>query len=381
MFLELTQDERSIRDIAKRFAREKVFPRAKEIDEGDEYPEDLFKLLAEMGYFGMIVPEKYGGVGGSLLSLCLVIEELAKVCGSTSLNVGVQTGGMMPIIIAGNEDQKQGYLPKLAAGEYISALAITEPDAGSDVSSIKTKAYLDGNEWVISGNKCFITNGGVAHIYSVFAKTDPELGRKGISVFLVEKERRGLYFGKVENKMGMRGSRTSEVIFDNLRIPEGNMLGKRGDGFKIAMETLRITRPTIAAQGVGIAQGAFEYALSYAKERKQFGKPITSFQAIQFMLADIATEIEAARLLVYKAASLIDRGEEDIAMISSMAKRFATDVAMKTTIDAVQILGGYGYMKDHPVERMMRDAKLLQIYEGTNQIQRNIIAKELIKDV
>jgi len=376
--IELTDEQKIMQETARRIAREKILPRAAEIDETGIYPKEIWDCLGENGFLGLCIPEEYGGAGVDLFTICLVMEELAKVCASTSLCIGVQSGGVLPVIVAGNEEQKRKYLPKVASGEFISAIGITEPGGGSDVASMKCKAQLKDDKYILNGTKCFITNGGIAHVYSVFARTGGE-GYRGISAFIVEKDYPGFHVGKIERKMGMKGSQTAELIFENCEVPRENLIGTEGEGFKICMKTLDKSRPLIGIQAVGLAQGAFEYARNYAKERFQFGRPIAEFQAIQFMLADMATQIEAARLLVYQAAFMAEKGDERTPMFASMAKCFATDVAMKVTIDSVQILGGYGYMKDHPVERMMRDAKLLQIYEGTNQIQRNIIAKHILK--
>lgn len=377
MMIQLTAEQKIMQETARRIAKDKILPKAAEIDETGVYPKEIWDCLGENGLLGLCIPEEYGGAGVDLFTICLVMEELAKVCASTSLCIGVQSGGILPVIVAGSEEQKRKYLPKVASGKLISAIVITEPGGGSDVASMKCRAQRKDDKYILNGTKCFITNGGIAHVYSVFARTGAE-GFRGISAFIVEKDCPGFYAGKVERKMGMKGSQTAELIFENCEVPKKNLIGAEGEGFRICMKTLDKSRPLIGIQAVGIAQGAFEYALNYAKERFQFGRPIAEFQAIQFMLADMAMQIEAARLLVYEAAFMAEKGDEKTPMFASMAKCFATDVAMKVTTDSVQILGGHGYMKDHPVERMMRDAKLLQIYEGTNQIQRNIIAKHLL---
>ncbi|WP_347488970.1 acyl-CoA dehydrogenase family protein [Desulfoscipio sp. XC116] len=384
MSYQLTEEQEMLRQIVKRLTEDKVAPRAAEIDEKDEYPWDLKELIAEQGLLGAGIPEEYGGTGAGLPSVCLIVEEIAKASASASLIVAAQELGMMPILVGGSEAQKQKYLPGIADGDQICAFALTEPNAGSDAGSVKTKAVREGDKYILSGQKCFITNGSIADVFTVFATVDPKAGLKGLSAFIVEKDYPGVSVGKKEHKMGIRGSETTEVIFDNCPVPAENMMGKEGDGFKIAMMTLDRTRPVIGAQAVGIAQGALDYAVNYAKERVQFGKPIAAFQGLQFMLADMATRVEAARQLVYKAAFLIEHAAEnnasatDISQFSSMSKLFASDTAMQVTVDALQILGGYGYMKEYPMERMMRDAKITQIYEGTNQIQRVVIAKNML---
>lgn len=384
MSYQLTEEQEMLRQIVKRLAEDKVAPRAAEIDEKDEYPWDLKELIAEQGLLGAGIPEEYGGTGAGLPSVCLIVEEIAKASAAVSLIVAAQELGMMPILVGGSEEQKQKYLPGIADGEQICAFALTEPNAGSDAGAVKTRAVREGDKYLLSGQKCFITNGSIADVFTVFATVDPKAGLKGLSAFIVEKNYPGVTVGKKEHKMGIRGSETTEVIFDNCPVPVENLMGKEGDGFKIAMMTLDRTRPVIGAQAVGIAQGALDYAVNYAKERVQFGKPIASFQGLQFMLADMATRVEAARQLVYKAAFLIEHAAEnntsitDISLFSSMSKLFASDTAMQVTVDALQVLGGYGYMKEYPLERMMRDAKITQIYEGTNQIQRVVIAKNIL---
>lgn len=384
MSYQLTEEQEMLRQIVKRLAEDKVAPRAAEIDEKDEYPWDLKELIAEQGLLGAGIPEEYGGTGAGLPSVCLIVEEIAKASAAVSLIVAAQELGMMPILVGGSEAQKEKYLPGIADGDQICAFALTEPNAGSDAGAVKTRAVREGDKYLLSGQKCFITNGSIADVFTVFATVDPKAGLKGLSAFIVEKNYPGVTVGKKEHKMGIRGSETTEVIFDNCPVPVENLMGKEGDGFKIAMMTLDRTRPVIGAQAVGIAQGALDYAVNYAKERVQFGKPIASFQGLQFMLADMATRVEAARQLVYKAAFLIEHAAEnntsatDISLFSSMCKLFASDTAMQVTVDALQVLGGYGYMKEYPMERMMRDAKITQIYEGTNQIQRVVIAKNML---
>ncbi|MDQ0338896.1 alkylation response protein AidB-like acyl-CoA dehydrogenase [Caldalkalibacillus uzonensis] len=377
MGFELSQEQRVIQEVIHRLAQDKIKPRAAEIDEKGEYPFDVKDMLAEHGFIGVTIPEEYGGAGLDLLTYCLIVEEVARVCASSSQVVTVQELGSLPILIGGSEELKQRYLPDLVSGKKIAAFGLTEPSAGSDVKSMKTRAELKGDHYVINGQKCFISNGGVADVYSLFAKTD-----KGITAYVIEKNAPGFIIGKLEKKMGIKGSPTAEIILDNCEVPVENRIGQEGEGWLIAMKTLDKTRPGIGAQALGIAQGALDVCLGYVQEREQFGRPIGSFQAIQFMLADMATQIEAARGLVYRAATMVnkldfDKKNKEIIKMASMAKVFASDVAMKVTTDAVQIFGGYGYIQDFPVERMMRDAKITQIYEGTNQIQRIIINRSL----
>jgi alkylation response protein AidB-like acyl-CoA dehydrogenase len=315
---------------------------------------------------------------GDITSFCLVIEEIAKVCGASSLLILVQGVGTMPIMIGGTDEQKKRYFDLIASDNKLVAFTLTEPDSGSDAASLRTTAVTQGDHYKLNGRKCFITNGGVADLYSTFVVTHPEKGSEGISAVVVEKGTDGLSSGKPENKMGMRGSNTTDVLFEDCLVPKENLLGIAGRGWEIAMGTLNMSRPAVGAQAIGIAQGALDIAVNYSSERHQFGRPIAKFQGIRFMLADMATQIEAARLLVYKTAATIDSKEGDSDMLSAMAKYFASDVAMKVTMDAVQILGGYGYMRDYTVERMMRDAKLTQIYEGTNQVQRMVVAHHLL---
>jgi len=376
----LNEEQEMIRDLVKQIAQEKVAPVAVELDEKGEFPWELIRLFAESDLFGLFVPEEYGGLGKGVLDLCIVVEELSKACAGVSVSYAASALGIYPIILFGSEEQKKKYLPAIARGEKLTAFALTESEAGSDAGSIRTTAVRDGDDYILNGNKQWITNGGEAEIYTVIAITDRTKGNRGASAFIVEKDTPGFSFGKKENKMGIRCSATRELIFNGCRIPKENLIGKEGMGFLVAMKTLDKSRPGVAAQAVGIAQGALDDAIKYARERIQFGKPISSFQGIQFMLADMATQIEAARALLYAGARFIDSEVKDISKISSMTKLFASDVAMKVTTDAVQIFGGYGYMKDYPVEKRMRDAKITQIYEGTNQIQREVIALQLIKE-
>ncbi len=376
----LTEEQVMVRDLARQIAEEKIAPVAAQYDESGEFPWDIIKVIAESDLFGIFVEEKYGGTGGGVTELCLATEEFSKACGGIAVCYAASALGAYPIMLYGTEEQKQKYLPDIARGKKLAAFALTEAGAGSDAGAVATTAKKDGDYYILNGTKQWITNGGEAEIYIVIAVTDKTKGSRGASAFLVEKGTPGFEFGKKENKMGIRGSTTRELIFNDCKISKKNLLVKEGFGFIIAMKTFGKSRPGIGAQAVGIAQGALDHAIKYAKERIQFGKPISSFQGIQFMLADMATQVEAARALVYSAARYIDSGAKDISKISAQAKLFASDVCMKVTTDAVQIFGGYGYMKEYPVEKYMRDAKITQIYEGTNQIQRSIIASELIKE-
>ncbi|MCL4459764.1 MAG: acyl-CoA dehydrogenase family protein [Chloroflexi bacterium] len=375
----LSEQQQAIRDLARQIAEEKIRPVRAELDENEEFPWDLMKVLADAGMFNIFVPEKYGGLSGGTLDLCLVMEELSRVCSGVAISYAASALAAYPIEAFGSEEQKRKYLTDLGSGKRLGAFALTESSAGSDAAAIRTTADKDGNFYVLNGTKQFITNGGEAEIYVVIALTDKTKGPRGASAFIVEKGTPGFSFGRKEQKMGIRASATRELIFDDCRVPKENLLGREGMGFILALRNFDRARPGVAAQAVGIAQGALEAAVEYAKQRVQFGHPISSFQAIQHTLADMATQIEAARALVYASARMIDTGAKDFSKESAMAKLFATDVAMKVTIDAVQIFGGVGYMRDYPVEKMMRDAKITQIYEGTNQIQRNVIASELLK--
>jgi alkylation response protein AidB-like acyl-CoA dehydrogenase len=376
MAVQLASEEKMLIDMVSDLAREKVAPRAAEIDAKGEFPWDMKELLAQQDIFAMPFPEEYGGLGSSELSILMVIEELAKACATTSLLLCVQQLGSLPILLAGTDEQKQRFIPKLASGEWLASYALTEPGSGSDAGAMRTRAEKRGDNYVLNGLKHFITNAGVAHINTVFAVTSDQ-GTRGISAFVVEGDRPGFHMGKVENKMGIRGSQTGELVFEDCEIPAENLLGSEGEGFKIALATLYRTRPGIAAQALGIAQGALDFAVEYAKQRVQFGKPIWDNQAIQFMLADMDIQVEAARQLIYHVGELMDAGTPRFSRESAIAKTFASDAAISVTNDAIQVLGGYGYMKEFPVERMMRDAKITQIYEGTNQIQRMVIARAL----
>jgi butyryl-CoA dehydrogenase len=370
-----------VQELCRKIAEEKVRPVAAKYDQSEEYPWEAIKVMAESDLFGLFIPEEYGGIGASVLNLCIATEELSRACGGIAVCYAASALGTFPIMLFGNEEQKKKYLPELAKGNKIAAFAITEPEAGSDASAIKTTAKKEDNYYILNGLKHFITNGGDAQIYTVIAVTDKTKGARGASAFIVEKGTPGFSFGKKEEKLGIRASSTAELIFTDCKIPQENLLSKEGMGFIVTMKTFDLSRPGVAAQAVGIAQGALDVAVKYAKERQQFGKSISSFQGIQWMLADMATQIEAARSLVYSVARMIDAGKTDVGKESAMAKLFASDVAMKVTTDAVQILGGYGYMRDYPAEKYLRDAKITQIYEGTNQIQRNIIALQLIKEM
>jgi alkylation response protein AidB-like acyl-CoA dehydrogenase len=376
MAVQLASEEKMLIDMVRDLAREKVAPRAAEIDAKGEFPWDMKELLAQQDIFAMPFPEEYGGLGSSELSILMVIEELAKACATTSLLLCVQQLGSLPILLAGNDEQKKRFIPQLASGEWLASYALTEPGSGSDAGAMRTRAEKRGDTYVLNGLKHFITNAGVAHINTVFAVTG-DLGTRSISAFVVEDDRPGFHMGKVENKMGIRGSQTGELVFEDCEIPAANLLGAEGEGFKIALRTLDRTRPGIAAQALGIAQGALDFAVRYAQQRVQFNKPIWDNQAIQFMLADMDIQVEAARQLIYHVGELMDVGVPRFSRESAIAKTFASDAAISVTNDAIQVLGGYGYMKEFPVERMMRDAKITQIYEGTNQIQRMVIAREL----
>lgn len=380
MIINLSEHQRMILDTVKRIAKERLKERASEIDEKGEFPWDTVRLFAKNGILTPLLPERYGGIEAEYLLFSMIIEEIAKVCASSALLLIAQADGMLPILYDGSDELKERYLPPLSQGK-LSAFAATEPGAGSDILSMRTRAVKRDNSYIINGQKCFISNGSVADILTVYAYTDPEKRAKGISAFVVEKGSKGLSYGKEENKMGMRGSVNSELFFDNLVLPAENRIGQEGDGFRNMMRTLDSSRLFCASQAVGIAQGAIEEAITYAKQRIQFGKPISELQAIQFMLADMVAGTEAARLLTYQAAYQIDTGNRaEISKYCAMAKFIASDNAMKVTTDAVQIMGGYGYMKDFPVERMMRDAKLTQIYTGTNQIMRLVTARNILKD-
>ncbi|MFH0789478.1 MAG: acyl-CoA dehydrogenase family protein [Pseudomonadota bacterium] len=381
----LTEEQLMVKDMVSRLARDKIAPGAAERDEKGGFSWEMVEVLRENGLFGADFPKEYGGEDMGLLSVCLAIEEIARVCASTSLILAVHELGTMPIFLAADKEQKEKFLPKLASGEHLSAFGLTEPNAGSDVAGLLTKAVPDGDHYILNGRKIFISHGDVAQIVCIAAKTDLGVpGHKGLSMFVVEKGTPGFIVGKHENKMGIRGSSTVELILEDVRLPKENLLGQEGQGFIILMKTLDFTRIPVAAQALGIAQGALDYAIHYTKERVQFGKPVFSNQGIQWMVAEMATRLEAARQLTYKAAALyqtipknLDRLPAEALRYSAMCKMLAADTAMSITTDCVQLLGGYGYTKEYPVERMMRDAKITQIYEGTSQIQKMVIASTL----
>ena len=376
----LTDEQKMIRDLCQQITEEKITPVAAELDKTEEFPWEVMKVIAQSDLFGLYIEEKYGGMGGGVLDLCIATEEFSKGCGGIAVCYAASALGTYPIILYGTEEQKNKYLPQIAKGKKLAAFGLTEPAAGSDASAIQTTAKKSGDHYILNGTKHFITNGGDAEIYTVVAMSDKSKGARGASAFIVEKGTPGFTFGKKEDKMGIRASSTRELIFTDCKIPKENLLGKEGQGFIVTMKTFDMSRPGVAAQALGIAQGALDAAVKYSRERVQFGKPISSFQGIQFMLADMATKVEAARALVYATAREIDNGNKNVGKDSAMAKLYASDVAMEVTTDAVQIFGGYGYMKEYPAEKYMRDAKITQIYEGTNQIQRNIIALALIKE-
>ncbi|OGX50879.1 MAG: acyl-CoA dehydrogenase [Omnitrophica WOR_2 bacterium RIFCSPLOWO2_12_FULL_46_30] len=377
----LTDSQVMLRDLCRQIAAEKIAPVAAEYDKSEEFPRDIIKIIADSDLFAVFVPVEYGGIGGGVLDLCLATEELSRACGGIAVCYAASALGTFPIVLYGSDEQKKKYLPDLAKGKTIAAFGITEPEAGSDASAIRTTAVKKGDHYILNGTKHFITNGGEAGVYTIIAMTDRTRGARGASAFIVEKGAPGFTFGKKEEKMGIRASMTNELIFTDCKVPKENLIAREGMGFIVTMKTFDMSRPGVAAQALGIAQGALELAVKYAKERKQFGKSISSFQGIQWMLADMATKVEASRAIIYATARMVDSGNTNVAKESAMAKLFASDTAMQVTTDAVQILGGYGYMRDYPAEKFMRDAKITQIYEGTNQIQRNIIALQLIKEM
>jgi alkylation response protein AidB-like acyl-CoA dehydrogenase len=378
----LNQEQRELRELVRTLARERIAPRAAEIDESHEFPWDIVELYREHGLFGLFFGEEYGGLGTGALLALVAIEEVSKVCATSGLILAVQELGSLGLKLAGNDEQKERYLPKLASGEFLAAYALTEAGSGSDSAAMRTTARRSDGEYVLNGSKRFITNAGVASLYTVFAKTDPNAGHAGISAFVVESDARGFEVTRLEPKLGISGSTTGELAFEECLVPAVNLLGDEGEGFKIAMRILDRSRPGIAAQALGIAQGATDYALEYAKSRETMGKPIAEHQLIAAKLADMETACEAARGLLYGFGQMVDEGVEGAALTkaSAQAKLFCSDTAMWVTTEAVQILGGYGYIKEYPVERMMRDAKITQIYEGTNEIQRLVIAREMVKE-
>jgi butyryl-CoA dehydrogenase len=375
----LTEQQKVIKGLARKIAEESILPVRAKLDEEEEFPWAIMKDLADTDMFGVFVPEEYGGVGGGCFELCLVMEELSRVCSAVAVSYAASALGSLTLLEYGTEAQKQKYLLDIASGKRLAAFALTEATAGSDAGAIKTTASREKGGYVLNGTKQFITNGGEAEIYTVIALTSKGRGARGASAFLVEKDTPGFSFGRKEKKMGIRASATRELVFEDCRVPEENIIGKEGMGFIMTMRLLDRSRPAIGAQAVGLAQGALEAAVDYARQRIQFGHPIISLQAVQHMLADMAIQVEAARSLVYAAARTIDSGAKNFTEESAMSKVFASDAAMKVTTDAVQIFGGVGYMRDYPIEKMMRDAKITQIYEGTNQVLRNEIALQLRK--
>ncbi len=376
----LTEEQRMIQDLCRQIAEEKIKPVAAKYDESGDFAWDIVKVLADADIFSVPYPVEYGGMGGGVLELALVTEALSWGCGGIALAFGGTSLGAFPILLFGNDEQKQKYIPPIARGEKLAAFAITEADAGSDAARIRTTAVKDGDHYVLNGTKQWITNGGEAEVYTVIVLTDKDKGARGASAFIVDKGTPGVSFGKKENKLGIRASATREVIFDDARVPAENLLSREGMGFIVAMRTFDHARPGVAAQAVGIAQRALDEATHYARMRKQFGHPIASFQGVQFMLADMAIAVEGARALVYSAARMIDSGATNVAKASAICKTIASDACVKVCIDAVQIFGGYGYMKEYPVEKLLRDSKITQIYEGSNEIQRNVIAANLLKE-
>ncbi|MGN6600534.1 MAG: acyl-CoA dehydrogenase family protein, partial [Actinomycetes bacterium] len=377
---QLSEDHEALRAAVRDVAEDKIAPYAAEVDEKSRFPQEAYDALRASDFAAPHVPEEYDGVGADALAVCIVIEEVARVCASSSLIPAVNKLGSMPLLLAASDEQKQRYLPPMARGEAMFSYGLSEREAGSDTAAMRTRARRDGDDWVLDGQKSWITNAGVSEYYTVLAVTDPDGPRgRNISAFIVEKGDPGFSFGEPEKKLGIKGSPTRELRFDACRIPGDRLVGELGEGLKIALRTLDHTRITIGAQAVGIAQGALDFATGYVKERQQFGKAIAEFQGVQFMLADMAMKLEAARQLVYVAASKSERNDPDLTFFGAAAKCYAADAAMEITTDAVQLLGGYGYTKDYPVERMMRDAKITQIYEGTNQIQRLVMARQLLK--
>jgi alkylation response protein AidB-like acyl-CoA dehydrogenase len=379
----LSEEQREIRDLVRTLARERIAPRAAEIDESAEFPWDLVELFRENDILALPFEERHGGTGTGTLTLLVAIEEISKACATTGLVLAVQELGSLALKLAGTDEQKERWLPRLASGEWLAAYALTEPGSGSDSAAMRTSARREGDEYVLNGGKRFITNAGVAGLYTVFAKTEPEEDHAGISCFVVEADAPGFEVGRIEPKLGIKGSTTGEVFFNDCRIPADNLIGEEGDGFRIAMRVLDRSRPGIGAQALGIAQGATDYALEYAKARETMGKPIAEHQLVAAKLADMETKCEAARGVLYRFGQMADDGVDgpELTKASAMAKLVCSDVAMEVTTEAVQIFGGYGYMKEYPVERMMRDAKITQIYEGTNEIQRLVIAREMVREL
>jgi len=378
----LTEEQQAFRASVRRLAEDKIGPRAAEIDEADEYPWDVDEMLVRNGFAGVSYPEEYGGAGGGALELCLLVEEISRVSAGVALIPAVNKLGAIPVLLAGSDEMRKKVCTGITNGDHRMSYCLTEPGSGSDAAAMRSRAVKDGNDWVLNGSKRFITGAGATDLYTYFAITDPD-GTKGknITAFLVSKDMEGFSLGRKEDKMGIRGSPTREVIVEDVRVPAENVIGEVNGGFQIAMRTLDFSRPTVAAQALGIAQGAFDYAVGYCGERKQFGKSIASFQGMQFMFADMAMKIETARMAVYRAAVAVDSGARDVSYWAAIAKCYASDTAMEVTTDCVQALGGYGYIKEYPVERFMRDAKITQIYEGTNQIQRVVLARQIFGKV
>jgi alkylation response protein AidB-like acyl-CoA dehydrogenase len=374
----LTEEHLAFREVIREICADKIAPRAAEIDETGEFPWDVARTLADNGLLGLHIPTEYGGSGADTLTFCLLVEEIARVCASSSVIPLVQKLGSMPLLMAASHEQKQRWLPAIAAGDELISYCISEADAGSDPASMRTSARRDGDTWVLNGTKTWISMASASKAFTVLAKTDPQAGARGVSAFYVRRDDPGFAVGKAEHKLGIKGSPTCQVLFDDCRIPADRLLGEQDRGFTYAMQAFDHTRLVVGAQAVGIAQGAIDASAAYVSERHQFGKPVGAFQGVQFMLADMQTETAAARQLVYTAAAKADRGDGDLTLYSSMAKLKAGDVAMRVAIDAVQLHGGYGYTKDYPVERYMRDAKITQIYEGTQEIQRVVIARQLL---
>jgi alkylation response protein AidB-like acyl-CoA dehydrogenase len=375
---QMTEEQEMFRASVRDLVQDKIAPRAAEIDEADEYPEDVDEALVEAGFAGVSSPEEYGGAGGGAVELCILVEEISRVCAGVSLIPAVNKLGAIPVLLGGTDDQKKKVCTGITNGDHRMSYCLTEPGSGSDAAAMRSRATKDGDGWVLNGSKRFITGAGSSDLYTYFAVTDPD-GQKGrnITCFLVSSDMEGFELGRKEDKMGIRGSPTREVILNDVRVPAENVVGEVNQGFRLAMRTLDFSRPTVAAQALGIAQGAFDFAVGYCKERQQFGSPIAAFQGMQFMFADMAMKIETARMAVYKAATAVDRGAGDVSYWAAIAKCWASDVAMSVTTDCVQALGGYGYVREYPVERFMRDAKITQIYEGTNQIQRVVIARQI----
>jgi alkylation response protein AidB-like acyl-CoA dehydrogenase len=375
----LPDEHNELRQVLRDLCEKEIAPHAADVDEKPRFPDEALAALNAAGFSAVHIPEEYGGQGADSIATCIVIEEVARVCASSSLIPAVNKLGTMGLILAGSDELKKQVLPTLASGEAMASYALSERESGSDAAAMRTRARQDGDSWILNGTKAWVTNGGKSTWYTVMASSDPDKGANGISAFMVRKDDPGFTVGPKERKLGIKGSPTTELYFENCRIPGDRIIGEPGTGFKTALQTLDHTRPTIGAQAVGIAQGALDAAIAYTKDRKQFGKSISDFQGVQFMLADMAMKIEAARLMVYTAAARAERGEKELGFISSASKCYASDVAMEVTTDAVQLFGGAGYTQDFPVERMMRDAKITQIYEGTNQIQRVVMARALLK--